>query len=169
MAATTTVKSYHGSSPTPSTVTAAEFKWADDDTADGLTRIRCTLNDVYSFRKSLKLSYDTAPVTSVADLVVYMSSPTVPTGATLYGKLSATYVRGTVADETAVALANMVDMTTYTSGSPLSVQTGTIETSGGVFPSTGTQDYLVLQLKVTNRAANATAAMGNLVYSWTES
>ncbi len=116
----------------------------------------------YSWRKSFKLNVTTTPVGTVSNLRFFSDASSWGTGVTPYAKLKAAYTQGSSSDNSALFDGTAVDLTTYTSGSPLTITAGTVLSN----PSTGygTQDYLVIQVGVGSTAVAGTTAARTLTY-----
>jgi hypothetical protein len=166
MAATYSVHVFTGSGPTDTAHTNGwRFHRADTNTsADGSTTyIPIPASGTnYSYRRTFKLKVDTTPVGAVANLRFFSDGSSWGTGITCYAKQKAAYTQATSADNTALFDGTAVDVTTYTSGSPLTINSGNVLSN----PSTGygTQDYLVMQVGVGSTAAAGTTAARTLTY-----
>ena len=175
MAATTTVRSFHGSGPSNADVTSTEirFKRADNDTVDALNPVPIPTSGFnYSWRKHTKLRIDTAPANQITNLRWFSSGTALGTGITHLAVNSSSYTQGSSSDESA-AIPSGVDSSTYTSGSPLTITAGQVAASGDTFPtfagSSGSQDYMVQQMKVDTTAAAGASGARTFTYRYDES
>lgn len=165
MAATYQVDVFHGSSPTGAAWSAgARFHRADTSpTTDGATTYIPipTSGTNYSWRKHFKLNVTATPVGSVSNLRFFSDGTSWGTGVTAYVKTSSTYTQGSSSDNS-TQISGSTDVTTYTSGSPLTINSGTVLSN----PSTGygTQDYLVMQVGGTSLVAAGTTSARTLTY-----
>ncbi len=165
MAATYQVDAATGSGPTMAAWPAGgRFHRADSHpTTDGATTyIPIPASGTnYSWRKSFKLKVTATPVGSVSNLRFFSDATSWGTGVTAYAVAAASYTQGSSSDNTAL-IGSGVDVTTYTSASPLTINSGTVLSN----PSTGygTQDYLVMQVGVGSTAAAGTTAARTLTY-----
>lgn len=166
MAATYQVDVGHSTGPTMSAWTAnGRFHRADTDpTTDGSTTFIPIPGSgvAYSWRKSFKLNVTATPVGSVSNLRFFSDGVAWGTGITCYAMKKAAYTQGSSSDNTAVFDGSAVDVTTYTSASPLTITAGTVLSN----PSTGygSQDYLVLQVGGTSSASAGTTSARTLTY-----
>ena len=166
MAAVYEVHVFTGSGPTDATYTnGSRFHRADTVvTTDGSTTFIPipTSGTNYSYRRTFKLKVTTTPVGSVSNLRFFSDGSSWGTGITPYAKQKASYTQATSADNTALFDGTAVDATTYTSGSPLTINASTVLSN----PSTGygTQDYLVMQVAVGTTAAAGTTAARTLTF-----
>jgi hypothetical protein len=166
MAATYQVDAATGAGPTMAAWPAnGRFHRADSHpTTDGSTTFIPipSSSTNYSWRKSFKLNVTATPTGTVANLRFFSDGSSWGTGITCYAKLKAAYTQGSSSDNSALFDGTAVDVTTYTSGSPLTITAGTVLSN----PSTGygTQDYLVLQVGGTSSAAAGTTAARTLTY-----
>jgi hypothetical protein len=117
-----------------------------------------------SWRKSFKLNFDTTPSGSATNLRWY-DGVSWGTGVQLYARTTATYTEASSADET-MATTGYVDAIGYTSGSPLTVNAGTVISN----PNTGlgTQDFVESFLRVGTSASPGTITGHQLNYRWDE-
>ena len=158
MAATWRENVYHGSGPTRSDWTDnGKFHKADTDpTSDASSTavVRPTSGTNYSWAKYFKSEWTTTPAGKIMNLRWFTNGADPATGVKLYAKTSSTYTQPSSSDET--GLSGMTDASTYTSASPLSINSGDVLAN----PSTGvgTQDYLVLQVGVTSSASPGTTS-----------
>lgn len=166
MAATYQVQVASSTGPTMTTWTdGGRFHRADSSpTTDGSTTFIPipTSGTNYSWRKSFKLNVSVTPVGSVSNLRFFSDGTTWGTGITPYAKQKAAYTQGSSSDNTALFDGTAVDLTTYTSGSPLTINASTVLSN----PTTGfgTQDYLVIQIAVGSTAAAGTTSARTLTY-----
>jgi hypothetical protein len=153
MAATWEERVFHGAGPTESAWTAnGKFHKADTDPTTDVSAtavVRPAAGTNYSWRKSLKSKWSTTPAGKIMNLRTFSSGAAPATGVDILAKKSTTYTEATSADET-TPLSSSASITTYTSGSPLVINSGDVL----VNPSTGlgTQDYLELQMAVGTSA-----------------
>ncbi len=165
MAAVYQVDVFHGSGPTASAWPAGgRFHRADTSpTTDGATTYIPipTSGTNYSWRKHFKLNVTTTPVGAVSNLRFFSDGTSWGTGVTAYAKISATYTQGSSSDNSTV-ITSATDVTTYTSGSPLTVNSGTVLSN----PTTGygTQDYVVMQVAGGTTVAAGTTSARTLTY-----
>ena len=84
------------------------------------------------------------------------------TGITAYAKKLSSYTQASSSDNSALFDGTAVDVTTYTSGSPLTINASTVLSN----PSTGygTQDYLVMQVGGGTTAGAGTTSARTLTY-----
>ena len=163
MAATVNITSYHGASPSGTTVTAWRNKLADNDTADNNNRIPIpTSGTQYAWVKHIALVAATSP-TSLIDTLQMWSSGSLPTGVQMFAQDHA-YTDPTT--QQATPLTGWTNnYTGFTSGSPLSLA-GSISN-----PSTGkiNTNYLQLQLAIISTAAVGVMAAQTITQSYLES
>lgn len=171
MAGTYSIRVWHGASPgTPSadvSTATIRFKRADDDTQDANDPIpKPVAGSNYSWRKSLKLYSDVGPDNTLENLRFFSEGQALGAGRTILIAVSATYTQGSSGDESTPISA--VDVDTYTTGAPLTINAGEVFSSGET--GDGTQDFVVLQAAVDSTASpgNVTNAKG-LVYRYDES
>lgn len=166
MAATYQVDAATGSGPTMAAFPSnGRFHRADSHpTVDGSTTFIPvpTSGTNYSYRKSFKLNVTATPVGTVSNLRFFSDGSSWGTGITCYAKAKATYTQGSSSDNTALFDGTAVDVTTYTSSSPLTINAGTVLSN----PSTGygTQDYLVLQVGGDSTVVAGVSAARTLSY-----
>lgn len=170
MAATVQILSYHGSSPTTSTIanTDIRFKRADNDTLNALNPMQIPASGTnFSWRKHTKFVVLSAPDNEVSNLKFFVSaSPTV--GISHFLKLDPGYTPASSADEVG-QIAGTINSAIYISTSPLTIAAGTFVTSTSLVPSTGAQNYLVHQIGVSASAAPGNQSTGSYTYRWDES
>lgn len=165
MAATYQVDVATGATPTMGAWPAgARFHRADTHpTTDGSTTFIPipAAGTNYSWRKSFKLNVTVTPVGSVSNLRFFSDATSWGTGVTAYAMNTATYTQASSSDNSAL-IGSGVDVTTYTSASPMTINAGTVLSN----PSTGygTQNYLVMQVGVGTTAAAGTTAARTLTY-----
>ncbi len=164
MAATTTIKSYHGSTgATTADVTAARFKLADNDTADTNNRIPIPASGTnYSYVKHFALNCSTSP-SSLIDTVQAYGDGGLATGVQMFMQDHA-YTDPT--SQTTTALGSWTNnYTTYTSSAPLSLA-GSISN-----PSTGKiqTNYLQMQMGIISTASAGVMSSETLTISYLES
>jgi hypothetical protein len=175
MAATTAVHSFHGAGPTSSDISSTEVRWkrADNDTVDALNPVPIpTSGTNYSWRKHTKLRIESAPANLIDNLRWFSSGNTLGTGITHYVVTDASYTQASSSDESALIIGG-VDSTTYTSGSPLTVEAGEVCDSGDTFPlfagTGGQQDYVVQQMAIESTASAGTSPARTFTYRYDES
>lgn len=165
MAATYEVRVAHGAGPSLSAWTAGgRFHRGDDDpTSDGSTTFIPipTSGTNYSWRKSFKLAVTVAPSGTVSNLRFFSDGVSWGTGITPYAMPKTAYTQASASDNTALFDNSAVDLTTYTSGSPLSINSGTVLTTTTGY---GTQDYLVIQVAVESTASPGTTSARTMTY-----
>lgn len=176
MAAVVETRAYHGGSagsptaPTGPFPAAGRFHWADTDpTTDGATTyIQVpTSGTVNSWRKSFKIWATTAPAGTISNLRWY-DGVAWGTGLTGYAKVTAhaSYTPASSADQT-MATTGYTTSSTYTSGSPLTVNAGTILTAatgdGG-----SSQSYVEVFIQVGTTAGPGTTSAHTLNYVFDE-
>lgn len=164
ISATTSIKSYHGSSAgTSADVTAIRFKLADNDTADTDNRIPIpSTGTQYSYLKHLALACSTSP-SSLIDTVQVYGDGSLPTGVGIFIRDHA-YSDPTSNEDT--ELSGFDDnYTDYTSSAPLSVA-GSISN-----PSTGkiTTNYIQMQMSIATTASAGVMSDETLTVSYLES
>lgn len=153
MAATWKEVVYHGAGPTKSDWTAnGKFHKADTDPTTDVSATAVVVpaaGSNYSWGKFLKSEWTTAPAGKIMNLRVFSNGSPMATGVDIMAKVTPTYVQPSASDETGIS--GTTAISTYTSASPLVVNSGDVL----VNPSTGvgTQDYLLLQLRVGTTAA----------------
>lgn len=165
MAATYQVDVFHGAGPSAGAWPAGgRFHRADTDpTTDGSTTFIPipTSGTNYSWRKSFKLNVTGAPTGTVSNLRFYSDASSWGTGITPYAMKEASYTQASASDNTALFDGSAVDLTTYTSGSPYTINSGTVLTATTGY---GTQDYLVIQVGGTSSVAAGTTTARTLTY-----
>jgi hypothetical protein len=165
MAASYQVLTYHGSGPTSSAWTDnGRFHRGDSDpTTDGATTPTPipTSGTNYSWKKFFKLNVTATPVGSVANLRFFSDGVSWGTGITAYAAPSSIYSQPGSGDNTTL-ITGGTDVTTYTSGSPLVINSGPVL----VNPITGTgiQNYLMMQVGGTSSAAPGTILARTMTY-----
>ena len=165
MAATYQIDAATGAGPTMAAFPAGgRFHRADTHpTVDGSTTFIPvpTSGTNYSWRKSFKLNVTGAPVGTVANMRFFSDGTSWGTGVTCYAKLKASYTQGSTSDNTALFDGTALDVTTYTSGTPLTINAGTVLSATTGY---GTQDYLVLQVGGDSTASAGTTSARTI--SW---
>lgn len=165
MAATYQVDVFHGSGPSSGAwPSGGRFHRADTDpTTDGSTTFIPipSAGTNYSWRKSFKLNVTVAPVGVVSNLRFFSDGTTWGTGITPYAKQKASYTQASATDNTALFDGTAVDLTTYTSASPLTINAGTVLTATTGY---GTQDYLVIQIAGGTTVSAGTTSARTLTY-----
>lgn len=156
MAATYQIDVFHGAGPSAGAYPAGgrHHRADTDPTTDGATTFIPvpTSGTAYGWRKSLKLNVTVAPVGIVSNLRFFGDGTLWGIGVACYVKLKASYTQATSADNTALFDGTAVELSNYTSSSPLTVNAGTVLTATTGY---GTQDYVVLQV-----AGDASVAAG---------
>lgn len=169
MAATTLVHVFHGAGPTATDITSTEIRFRRDDTdavnAGAAVPIP-TSGTNYSWRKHTKLRISTDPANQIANLRFFSSGNSLGTGITHQVLQTGTYTLASSTDET-TSIAG-TDSSTYTSGSPLVVNSGVVM-SNGAAPTYGTQDYLAQQIGVGTTASAGTSPARTYTYRYDES
>lgn len=165
MAASYQVDAATGAGPTMAAWPAGgRFHRADSHpTVDGSTTFIPipTSGTNYSWRKSFKLNVTVAPTGTVSNLRFFSDTTSWGTGITPYAMKKASYTQGSSSDNTALFDGSAVDLTTYSSASPYTINSGTVLTATTGY---GTQDYLVLQVAVGTTAAPGTTSARTLTY-----
>lgn len=164
MAATTTIKSYHGSAGgTTADVTAARFKLADNDTADTNNRIPIPPSGTqYSYVKHFALNCSTSP-SSLIDTIQWYGDGGLATGVQMYMNDHA-YTDPTSQEDTALGSWTN-NYTSYTSSAAMSAA-GSISN-----PSTGKiqTNYTQMQMGITSSASAGVMSSETLTCSYLES
>ena len=165
MAATYQVDCATSTGPTMAAYpSAGRFHRADSHpTTDGATTYIPipTSGTNYSWRKSFKLNVTVAPAGTVSNLRFFSDTTSWGTGITAYAKQKATYTQGSSSDNSALFDGTAVDVTTYSSASPLTINAGTVLTATTGY---GTQDYLVMQVGIGATASPGTTSARTLTY-----
>lgn len=165
MAATYQVDAATSTGPTMAAWPAGgRFHRADSHpTTDGATTYIPipTVGTNYSWRKSFKLNVTVAPTGTVSNLRFFSDAVAWGTGVTCYAKQKAAYTQGSSSDNSALFDGTAVDVTTYTSGSPLTINASTVLTATTGY---GTQDYLVLQVGGGTTVTPGTTTARTLTY-----
>lgn len=167
MVATLQIISAHGAtvSTTETQVDGgtAKYKRADNDTNDLNNPVpKPSGSEEFSYRKSMRLKATVAPDGDLSNVRWFGDAGSLGTGVTLYGhsKPTANYDQATSADNTVKITTDggtaVVDfLGTYTSGSPLTMNSGGVMLTN---PTTGygTQDLFESQVGVANTASRGT-------------
>lgn len=173
MAATTKIHEFIGSGPTAVDITSLHIRFKRADNDDSAEQPPDALNPVpiptsgtnYSWRKHTKLYIQTTPANQISNLRYFSSGTALGTGIVHQALLNATYTQGSTSDETTSI--GGTDTATYTSSSPLTVNSGVVIAN----PSTGygTQNYLVQQMNIGTTASAGTSGTRTLTYRYDES
>lgn len=177
MPATVQFISAHGATVTTTETNVAsgvlKFKRADNDTDDAADPIpKPTGSEVFSWRKSCRIKATVAPDGNISNLRFFTDAGSWGTGVTLYGhkKPVANYDQASSSDNTTKIVDDggsaVSDAATFTSGSPLTVEAGTVLAATTGY---GTQDLVELQLGVANTASRGLKGPRVLTYRWDES
>lgn len=165
MAATYSILYYNGSGPSSTTWTnGARFHRADTSpTTDGATTFIPipAAGTNYSWRKHFKLNVTGGTYTTISNLRFFSDGTSWGTGVTAYAATASSYTQASASDNSSL-IAGGTDVTTYTSGSPLTVNAGTVSSSNAT--GTGTQDYVVMQVGVGTTASAGTTTARTLTY-----
>jgi hypothetical protein len=169
MAATTQVHVFHGAGPTATDITSTEIRFRRDDTdavnASAAVPIP-TAGTNYSWRKHTKLRIVTDPANQIANLRFFSSGNSLGTGIVHQVLQTATYTQASSTDETTSI--GGTDSTTYTSGSPLVVNSGVVMSVGSA-PTYGTQDFLAQQMNVGTTASAGSSPARTFTLRYDES
>ena len=172
MAATTSFKEVNGAGATATTVTNIRFCTTDSyNPTTTYPAIVPSSGSNYSYWKHIYLNADTAPAGTINNLKFFTDGTIGWTGVTMKVAEVASYeqasgTQGTTGDNAATDHVNtptMVDASTYTSASPLSL-TGTITGTTGKI-NTG---YLLLQTTISTSAGPGTLAAETLTIRYDE-
>jgi len=169
MAAVVQVRTYHGAGPTSGDVTNAtiRMKRADDDTQDAAAPVPIPSAGVArSWRKSLKIYATTGPDNQLTNLRIYSDGVSLGTATTIWIALASSYTQASSADESAAISA--VDVDTYTSVSPLTIQAGEVLAAAETGDGDTGQDFVELQLEIGSTAVPGNSAEKTLTYQWDE-
>lgn len=188
MAATIQILSYHGGSSgnpgSPGSSTNVElvafgsafkYKRADNDTNDNLNPIpKPASGNNYSWRKAFKMNVSVTPDGDITNVRWFGDGGNFGTGVKVYGLKNNTYTVASGSDESAQISGSPSDLwATYTSGSPLTITSGTLLSN----PSTGVgthgsgadqQNYLESQMQVADTASRGTKGPRTFTYRWDE-
>lgn len=173
MAATLSIKEANGATPTNSTITNARF-CTEDSSNPGTSNpmVKPDAGNNYSYWKHIFLNADTSPSSIINNVKFYTDGTIGWTGVTLnvsevtnYDQ--ATGTEGTTGDEASanhLDTPTMVDASTYTSASPLSI-TGSINN-----PDTGkiNTGYLLMQATVDTGAGAGALNTETMTYRYDE-
>lgn len=162
MAATVQIieKNGAGGTGTDKTSGTIRFKNADNATVDtGNPMVKPGAGTDYSFEKWLRLNVTGGTYTEITNIKAYCDgSVSFGTGVTVYAKAVASYA--TPAEATGTA--GYADISTYTSGSPLSL-------GAGPYTSTGEKgDHLVMMMAVGTSASGGLTPTETLTVAWDE-
>ena len=179
MAATVVIISAHGATitTTETDVTSATIKYkrADNDTNDSADPVpKPGAGEVFSWVKNMRIKVTVTPDGDITNLRWYSDGVAIATGVILYVATMATgsYVQsaagaGSLSGTASVKITGGTNATTYTSGSPLVVNSGTVLSN----PSTGygTQDATVSQMGVDSTASRGTKGPKTYTFRFDES
>lgn len=172
MAATTVIKEANGAGATATTVTNVRFCTTDSyNPGTTYPAVVPTSGSNYSYWKQIFLNADTAPSGTINNLKFFTDGTIGWTGVTLKVADVASYdqatgVQGTTGDNAATDHTNtptMVDASTYTSASPLSLSGSLTATTGKI--NTG---YLLLQTTISTSAGPGTVSAETLTIRYDE-
>lgn len=177
MAATVVIISAHGATitTTETDITSATIKYrrSDADTNDTSNPIpKPAAGNNFSWRKTMRIKVNVAPDGDISNLRFFSDGVSWGTGVTMRGHTNpvSEYTQASSADEgteidqgTGSAI---TDMDTYTSGSPLTVNSGVVLTATTGY---GTQDTVETQLKVASTASRGKKGPITYTYRFDES
>lgn len=149
-----------GGTPTDKTSGQIRFKNADNATVDTSNpMVKPGAGTDYSFEKWLRLNVTGGTYTEITNIRAYCDgSVSFGTGVDVYAKAVASYA--TPAEATGTA--GYANISTYTSGSPLSL-------GAGPFSSTGEKgDHLVMMMAVGTSASGGLTPTETLTIAWDE-
>lgn len=149
-----------GGTGTDKTSGTIRFKNADNATVDTSNpMVKPGAGTDYSFEKWLRLNVTGGTYTEITNIKAYCDgSVSFGTGVTVYAKAVASYA--TPAEATGTA--GYTDISTYTSGSPLSL-------GAGPYTSTGEKgDHLVMMMAVGTTASGGLTPTETLTVGWDE-
>ncbi len=126
----------------------------------------------YSWRKTFRCKVTATPDGDISNLRFFTDAGSWGTGVTMWAHTMpwANYTQGASGDESAKitngAGSTVTDASTFTSGSPLTINSGTVISN----PSTGygTQDTLVAQLEVASTASRGTKGPRTVTWRYDE-
>ena len=178
MAATVIIVSGHGATITTTETTVSgttmKFKRQDNDTDDLNGPIpKPGAGTVYSWRKSLRIKVTATPDGNISNLRFFGDAGSWGTGVTAYAhsKPIANYDQASSADETALIStdggSSVVDASTLTSGSPLSLNAAA-EILANPATGYGTQDMVEMQVGVASTASRGTKGPRVFTYRFDE-
>lgn len=168
MAATTAIYQYTGSGPTGTSITNLRYCTADvanDTTTYRLVKPATGTN--YSYVAWVALYVSSGPVGSITNVKWFSDGTSYGTGITVKGIQTNTYAQatgtpGTSGDLSSTVYTSGTDMTTYTTGSPLSVTSNA--TTG-----TGRYSYYVpSQLAMSTSVSAGTITARTNTFRWDE-
>ena len=162
MAATVQIQEKNGAGGTPTDKTSGtiRFKNADNATVDtGNPMVKPGAGTDYSFEKWIRFNVTGGTYTEITNIKAYCDgSVSFGTGVTVYAKAVTTYA--TPAEATGVS--GYADISTYTSGSSLSL-------GAGPYTSTGEKgDHLVMMMAVGTTASGGVTPTETLTIAWDE-
>lgn len=173
MAATVQIISGHGASSGSFATTETQvdggtfrFKLADTDSQDVATPIaKPAAGTNYSWRKNLKVKVTVTPAVQISNLRFFSDGVSIATGCNVWAVSAAGYTQATSADASG-QLAASSDVTTYTTGSPLTVTAGTVISN----PSAGygSQNCVQLQFSCGTSAVRGVKGPQTFTYRWDE-
>lgn len=177
MAATVIVYSLHGvAGATETQVDGTTFRYrrSDVDTNNASNPIpKPAAGSVWSWHKSFRMKITGTPDGDISNLRFFSDAGSWGTGVTLWAHTLpwANYAQGASGDETTKIVAGagsaVTDASTYTSGSPLTVNAGTVISNPSI--GYGTQDLVESQIEVASTASRGTKGPRVLTYRYDES
>jgi hypothetical protein len=177
MAATIIIERHTGAAgpPTQTNITSGttRLKQADNGTADAVNPVPAVTTS-YSFWASFRLECTVAPSNTVNNLKWYSDGVSAGTGLTYKAakastgadagyRIAASAILLNNTNHTGLDVANGTDVTTYTSGSPLSL----VGTTSGT-TTNGFGDYVIAQLEATSAASPGTVAARTWTFQYDE-
>ncbi len=173
MAATVIINALHGAAGATETQVSGgvcRFKQADNSTDDTANPVpKPSGSDNYSYRKMLRAKVTAAPDGDITNLRCFTDGGSWGTGVTLRGHTLpwANYSQATDATQMVQGSGSaLVDMSTKTSGSPITINSGTVLSATTGY---GTQDMMELQIEVANTASRGTKGPRVITYRFDES
>lgn len=168
MPATVGVTLLNGAGPSATNdISLLVFKWADDNTDDANAPIVRGGSTVYSWAKSIKLRFATAPTGAITNLRFFSADVnfgTSWTGVSMLATQQAGYTQGASGDQTGARSS----MANYVAATPLTINSGEVINSGGTVPGYGTQNYTTLQTSIANDVPAGASATQTQTYRYAE-
>ena len=153
-------KNQAGETATDKTTGVVRFKNADDATVDtNDPMVIPTSGTDYSYEKWLRFNVDSGTYTSISNITMYSDGGNgLGTGVGVYAKTAAAYATPAQATSTT----GYTSVFSYTSGSPLTVGSGT-------YTSTGDKgNYVVMMMTVADTAAAGVTSNETITWAWDE-